>query len=355
MHGAANAPTLADRSLLAFMGLVLVVGLAAGLPSSPVAAQDGVRLDSYAEWSRSGWLIVDGQRVRTNEATKWKGRFSRIADVPLGDEVRVSGVRQADGSVLAREIDVRPNGDNALFESDVREGTAELEAAWLKNQLAFEPGEGGKVTKIGAVADDGPDVRRVRRLVDRLAPPYVARDRLRVYVIDNKEWNAMAMGNGAIWVFSGIMQDMPDDQLAIVVGHELAHYTHEHSRRQARRGIWTQMAGLAAILSAEAIGNGAARAGVQLGAALGLSALTAGYGRDLEDQADRVGLRYAYEAGYPVDGAPAVWQRFLDKYGQENRVTNFFFSDHSWQARASATCSARSRTTTADAAGRVRV
>ena len=33
----------------------------------------------------------------------------------------------------------------------------------------------------------------------------------------------MAMGNGAIWVFSGIMRDMPDEQLAIVVGHELAH------------------------------------------------------------------------------------------------------------------------------------
>ena len=170
---------------------------------------------------------------------------------------------------------------------------------------------------------------RVRGLINNLAPPYVSRDNLRVYVIDNKEWNAMAMGNGAIWVFSGIMRDMPDDQLAIVVGHELAHYTHEHTRRQARRAIWTQLAGVAAIVSAQAIDNDAARASAQLGAALGLSALTTGYGRDLEDQADRVGLRYANEAGYPVQGAPAVWQRFLDKYGQEDRVTNFFFSDHS--------------------------
>ena len=109
-------------------------------------------------------------------------------------------------------------------------------------ELAFEPGANGKVR--------GSAKWRMRRrrgpraaLVNRLAPPYVPRDQLRVYVIDNKEWNAMAMGNGAIWVFSGIMRDMPDDQLAIVVGHELAHYTHEHSRRQARRGVWTQLAG----------------------------------------------------------------------------------------------------------------
>jgi Zn-dependent protease with chaperone function len=316
-----------DFSLRILTGFVLVVGLVAGLPG--VSAQESVRLDSYAEWKRGGELVVDGQRVRADAATKWKGHFTSLESVPLGDEARVVGIRQVDGTVLAREIDVRPNGVNALFEADVMAGTAELEAAWLRNKLAFEPREGGHVAKIGEVVDEGPKVDRVRRLVSRLAPPYVPHDKLRVYVIANQEWNAMAMGNGAIWVFSGMVDDMSDDQLAVVVGHELAHYTHEHSRRQARRGIWTQLGGLAAILGAEAIGNEALRAGAQMGAALSLSALNAGYGRDLEDQADRVGLRYAHEAGFPVDDAPGVWQRFLDKYGQEDRLTNFFFSDHS--------------------------
>lgn len=318
---------MGDRALVALTGLVLIVGLVAGQPG--VSAEQNVRLDSYAEWKRDGALIVDGQRVRATTRTRWKGKYRRIADVPLGDEVRVQGLRQADGVVLASGIDVRPNGTNALFEAEVRAGTTELETTWRQNQLAFELGPNGKVTRIGEIADSGSEVERVRHLVNQLAPPYVSRDNLRVYVIDNQEWNAMAMGNGAIWVFSGIMRDMPDDQLAIVVGHELAHYTHEHSRRQARRGVWTQLAGLAAIIGAEAIDNQAARAGAQLGAALGLSALTAGYGRDLEDQADRVGLRYAYQAGFPVKDAPLVWQRFLDKYGQQDRVTNFFFSDHS--------------------------
>lgn len=318
---------MGDLSLRILTVFVLALGLVAGLPG--LSAQEGVKLDSYAEWKRGGLLVVDGQRVRADAATKWKGRHTSLETVPLGDEVRVVGIRQADGTVLARQIDVRPNGANALFEADVMAGTAELEAAWLRNKLAFEPREGGQVAKIGEVADEGPKVDRVRRLVSRLAPPYVPRDKLRVYVIDNKEWNAMAMGNGAIWVFSGIMDDMSDNQLAVVVGHELAHYTHEHSRRQARRGIWTQLGGLAAILSAEAIGSEALRASVQVGAALSLSALNAGYGRDLEDQADRVGLRYAHEAGFPVDDAPGVWQRFLEKYGQQDRLTNFFFSDHS--------------------------
>ena len=251
---------MGDLSLRILTAFVLAVGLVAGLPA--VSAQESIKLDSYAEWKRGGELLVDGQRVRVNAATKWKGKHTSIEAVPLGDEVRVTGTRQSDGTVLAREIDVRPNGANALFESDVMAGTAELEAAWLRNRQAFEPGEGGKVARIGEIADSGAKVDRVRRLVSRLAPPYVPQDKLRVYVIDNKEWNAMAMGNGAIWVFSGIMDDMSDNQLAVVVGHELAHYTHEHSRRQARRGIWTQLGGLAAILSAEAIDNDALRASV---------------------------------------------------------------------------------------------
>jgi Zn-dependent protease with chaperone function len=317
---------MGDRALLALMGLVLVVGLAAG---PGVAADQSVRLDSYAEWKRGAGLVVDGQLVRPGPKTKWKGEATNVADVRLGDEVRIRGVRQADGAIVASTIDVRPNRPNALFEAEVRNGTRELEAAWTQNRLAVEPGPDGSVRRIGEVTETGAEVERVRRIVNRLAPPYVPRDQLRVYVIDNEDWNAMAMGNGAIWIYSGIVRDMSDNQLAIVVGHELAHYTHEHSRRQARRGVWTQVAGLAAIIGAAAIDSRAARAGAQLGAALGLSALSAGYGRDLEDQADRVGLRYAYEGGFPVQDAPEVWQRFLDKYGQEDHVTNFFFSDHS--------------------------
>jgi Zn-dependent protease with chaperone function len=316
-----------DRALMMLLATVLVVGLVAGGPE--LSAQESVKLDGYAEWKPSaGLLVVDAQRVRVNERTKWKGKFQRVDDVPLGFEVRVTGTRQADGTVLAREIDARANG-NALFENDVQAGTQELEGAWLRSGSAFEADQAGKKKVIGEIETEGRHVARVRGLVRRLAPPYVDQSKLRVYVIDNKEWNAMAMGNGAIWVFRGIMDDMSDNELAIVVGHELAHYTHEHTRRQMRRGMWTQLAGLGAIIAAEAIDNDAARAGAQAGAALGMMALTSGYGRDLEDQADRIGLRYAYQGGFDVQRAPAVWGRFLEKYGEQDRLTIFFFSDHS--------------------------
>src|SRR4029079_17896275 len=105
--------------------------------------------------------------------------------------------------------------------------------------------------------------------------------KLRVYVIDNKEWNAMAMGNGAIWVFRGIMNDMTDNELAIVVGHELTHYTHEHSRLQMKKAAWAQVGSLAAILAAGAIDSRGAQLATQLGASIGFTAWMNGYGRDL--------------------------------------------------------------------------
>jgi Zn-dependent protease with chaperone function len=182
---------------------------------------------------------------------------------------------------------------------------------------------------IGTIVESGPRVERVRRIMSRLVPPYVSPNALRVRVVETDEWNASAMGNGAIWVYSGLIDSMSDDELAIVLGHELAHYTHEHSRRNAKRGLWTQLIGVGALLGANAIDNKAARVGTQLGVLLGVSAFGSGYSRDLEDQADRVGLRYVYEGGYHVEAGPRLWGKFRDKYGESDKVQNFFFGSHS--------------------------
>jgi Zn-dependent protease with chaperone function len=315
-----------DRALWVILAGILTVGLTAGFPTA--AADKTEHLSGYAEWRKGADIVVDGQRLRAGPQTVWKGKFNSLSAVPLGYEVRADATREPDGALLASAIDVRPNG-TAFFESDVQRGTDSLEGLWLRGGEAFEGDTNGRKLVIGEVHKDGREVERVRRLVRRVAPPYIDQSKLRVYVIDNKEWNAMAMGNGAIWVFRGIMDDMTDNELAIVVGHELTHYTHEHSRRQMKRAVWGQVGSLAAILAAGVIDNRAAQLAAQLGASLGFTAWMNGYGRDLEDQADRVGLRYAYEGGFDVANAPAVWQRFLDKYGESDRFTTFFFSDHS--------------------------
>jgi predicted Zn-dependent protease len=68
---------------------------------------------------------------------------------------------------------------------------------------------------------------------------------------------------------------------------------------------------------------------LQVAALLGASAWTSGYGRSHEDQADRVGLRYANEGGFDVRKGPPLWNRFSKKYGDSPKALNFFFGDHS--------------------------
>lgn len=151
-------------------------------------------------------------------------------------------------------------------------------------------------------------------------------------MIENKEWNAFAMGNYSIYVFTGLLDDMDDDEVAIVLGHELVHATHEHSRKQFKKDMWIQLLALGALGAASTIDDDTKQAIVGLAVVAGASAWQNGYGRGMEDQADRVGLRYAYEAGYDITKGPRLWNRFAKKYGEGNKVASFFFSDHSQSA-----------------------
>lgn len=294
-----------------------------------IGAQKLERVQGYAEWRKGGTLIVDGQRLTAQPSTRFKGKNIRSLDaIPLGHEVEAQGVRLPDGTVMAVSIEAKPNG-TALFEPDVKKATDEIEALWLREGSMYEVDQHGNRREIGRTLDEGPRVNRVRQIMARLQPPYVDAGQLRVHVVDTKEWNAAAMGNGAVWVYTGLIDEMSDDELAVVLGHELAHYTHEHSRRNAKKAMWGQMVAVGAIAAAEQIDNTAGRTATQLAALLSVTAWQSGYSRDLEDQADRVGLRYTYEGGYDVNVGPRLWGRFKEKYGESDKVSTFFVGSHS--------------------------
>lgn len=306
------------------LGIVLVWGSAA-------AAQEVEKLEGYAEWRRGEIVIVDGQQVRPGPGMKFKGRERARdwASIPLGYELKVKGRRGADGVVVATEVDARPNGD-ALFEGDLRSSFDATEEQFLQIGRMFEQDGSGAMADIGELHTEGPEVDRVRHILEDLVPPYTSPEEFRIYVVDNDEWNAMAAPNGSIYVFSGLLRDMDDDEVAIVLGHELVHVTHEHSRKGFKKQLLVMLGAAAVDGAVEAsVDDKGKRTAAQIGTFLLASALSSGYGRDHEDQADRAGMRYAWEAGYDVQRAPALWRRFADKYGDQNKVVNFFFGDHS--------------------------
>lgn len=310
--------------------LVVGTGLCLGATDLGGQAVRKEKVSGYAEWRRGDLLIVDGQRLRATTATKVKGKgIAGFDSIPLGFEIEASGVRLRDGIIQLEAVEAKPNG-NAAFESDILQTTDAMEAQWLQAGRVYEADDEGGRKVIGRLVREGPDVDRVQTIVRRVTPPYLTPGALRVHVVDTKDWNAMAMGNGAIWVFTGLLNDLSDDEVAIVIGHELAHYTHEHSRREFKRAMWGQLLALGAIVATEvATENEKTKAAVAIASLVTAMTLRNGYSRNLEDQADRVGLRYAYEGGYDVRSGPRLWAKFRDKYGDQNGIVNFFLGEHS--------------------------
>jgi Zn-dependent protease with chaperone function len=301
------------------------------------AATKPAKAQGYLDFRKKDALIVDGQRILTTSKTKFKGtgKAKSIATIPIGYEVVAEGPRQADGSIAATKVTSQPNG-MAMFENDVLQATTQAEDQYVKAGKIAEQGADGKEQVLGTLKTSGPEVDRCRKIIDRLLPSYIDPAKVRVYVVDNKEWNAMAMANFSIYVFSGLMKDMDDDELALVLGHELTHATYEHSRKQAKQGMMSGIGAQAVAFGASKVTSGVAKDAAQAGVALGATTFGNVYSREYEDQADRVGLRYAYEAGYDYKKAPLLWKRFAEKYGDQSPVENFFFGNHSLSAKRAA-------------------
>ena len=313
----------------------LLVAALLVLVAGPALAADSniVKFDGALDFRKGEFMIVDGQRVKATSSTKLKGQGAAKtpATIPLGYNLRGKGTRDAQGTVLATEIEAKPNVVEGA-ESQILSASNLAESTWVAAGKIVETDDKGKESSMGALHKTGPEVDRVRRIIDRVMPAYVDRSKVRVYVVDNPEWNAMAMANYSVYVFSGILKDLNDDEMALVLGHELAHATMEHQRRQASKSTWSQIGGQVAMIGASRIGSSVGRTVAQQAASLGYSAFNNSYSRDYEDQADRVGMRYAYEGGYDETKGPELWRKFAAKYGDQSKVENFFFGNHSVSA-----------------------
>ena len=114
-------------------------------------------------------------------------------------------------------------------------------------------------------------------------------------VVDSPEVNAFALPGGYVYVTRGIMGYLNSEaQLAGVVGHEIGHVTARHGVRQQSTAT---VVGLGAILGSILVPGLNSQAGSSLLQNLG-QALVAGYGREHELEADRLGAEYLAKTGY---------------------------------------------------------
>src|SRR5439155_13357366 len=128
----------------------------------------------------------------------------------------------------------------------------------------------------------------------------------RFYVVQHPALNAFAVPGGYVFVFSGLLARLAnDDELAGVLGHETGHVAAHHILRQQQQGqAWTAAALLGVLLSAVNPVIGAAAVGAAQTAQLK-------YSREFEQEADYLGLRYASAAGYDPHALGSFFKTLL--------------------------------------------
>lgn len=170
--------------------------------------------------------------------------------------------------------------------------------------------------KDAVATESNPQLIRLRAIANRLIPytkrwnPDAASWKWEVNLLNSDTVNAFCMPGGRIAFYNGILTklNLTDDEVAAVMGHEIAHALREHARKQA---------GLNTATSTVARVGGSILAGYfgfdpRLGDAGGsaVAQVTAlKFSRNDESEADLVGLDLAARAGYDPRAGVALWQK----------------------------------------------
>lgn len=184
----------------------------------------------------------------------------------------------------------------------------EIEAASAKQyqQVIAEAAAKGMLNR------DAKQVRRVRAIAARLTPQAGAfrADALRwnweVNVLESKELNAWCMAGGKIAFYSGLIErlNLSDDEIAAVMGHEIAHALREHARERVSRSMAT---GLGVSIASAMLGVG--QVGNDLMGQVAKVTFELPNSRLHETEADRIGVELAARAGYDPRAAVGLWQK----------------------------------------------
>jgi beta-barrel assembly-enhancing protease len=136
----------------------------------------------------------------------------------------------------------------------------------------------------------------------------------RFFVVEDSQLNAFAVPGGSIYMYTGLIEKAKStDEIAGVLGHEITHIKGHHMARSSGPDAISVLSLLSMVLLARS-GSGAQAAGA-VGQAVSATRQIA-YGRQLEMEADTLGVRYMAAAGYNPKGSLA----FLKTLDQERAL-----------------------------------
>ncbi len=202
-------------------------------------------------------------------------------------------------------------GNNSAFTKLVPAEQVEQGAGQQYAQLLSQANE-----KKALALKDHPQLKRLRAIAIKLIPfanawnPRAKDWQWEVNLIGSPQINAFCMPGGKIAFYTGILDklQLSDDEVAMVMGHEVAHALREHAReRMGKSAVTNGVARIGGVLASAFFGidphltDGLARGGANL--------LTLEFGREDESEADLVGMELAARAGFDPRSGVTLWQK----------------------------------------------
>ena len=157
--------------------------------------------------------------------------------------------------------------------------------------------------------------KRVHKIFNKMVPYANSENQTgqafdwQIEVIKSKELNAWAMPGGKMAFYTGLVEtlNLTDDEIATVMGHEMAHALKEHGKKKANLSQFTNViANVGQTALATQIGSDSSSIVVGLAKDWGLDKP---YSRSAETEADEVGLFLMAKSGYNPEAAPGLWDK----------------------------------------------
>jgi len=290
--------------------------IAAGQPSE-------LKLDGY-------WLELDANTKRSwNAAKAAQGLPAKEAGAPsglAGYHVKYAGSPRRDGRIVAEDVELGPPAP-----ADDYKMPHNLDVVGAKDAQTgidvLEFRQGNKVHGRMKLLAERSVQEYVSHLGDSLIPEGAKGTRkpieFRFFVVEDPEINAASLPDGTLLINTGLLGALENEaQLAFVLSHEMAHVLQVHYRREIEetRGSRVGLT-IAGIAASAFIGN----AGIFM-AQVGIASAVNGHQRELENQADRLGLQNVIEHGYDPREASNFSRIIIERYG--NRTTSKLWSNH---------------------------
>lgn len=283
-----------------------------------------------------GELKLDGYWLDLGASTKRHWVPDKVALKPANDagspthlaacHVKYTGIRRQDGRVDTEEIELGPpappDAYNMPHDLTIARGKDSLTGI---DVLEFHQGK-KIVARLKLL-----DVRSVQEYVSQLGNsllPAGARGtsralEFRFFVIEDPSINAAALPDGTLLINTGLLGALDNEaQLAFVLSHEMAHVLQAHYKREVDE---TRASRVGLFIAGVAAGAVIGDVGVFL-SEVGIASVVNGHQRELENQADRLGLQNVIDRGYDPREAPNLSRVIIDRYG--NRTTSKLWSNH---------------------------